>query len=133
MVRADCVDCGAAPLAAPGGSEDRADYGGVRTNRMPTMSDGRQFTEYRASRCGAPLPKGMSCYDYKDSLIRDADALMLRDRQAAASAVGGVWCAAAGVPGVELVVECSDRACTFQPTGERGPVGISTDNTRLQQ
>jgi hypothetical protein len=96
------------------------------------MSDGRQFTDYR-TRCARPAPSGVSCYDYKSAMIRDAGETMERDRQSAAAAVGGVWCDEARIPGVELITECSDRACTFARTGTSEPVGISTDNTRMQR
>jgi hypothetical protein len=100
--------------------------------RFPTMSDGRMFTDYSA-RCGLTLPSGMSCHDYKDGMIKNAEDKMRADRAGAAAAVGGVWCAETPVPGIELIVECNDRACAFQRTGAEQPVGISTDNTRLQQ
>lgn len=99
--------------------------------KFPTMSDGRMFTDY-STRCGLALPDGMSCHDFKDSMIRNAEDKMQTDRAGAAAAVGGVWCHDARVPGVELIVECNDRACAFKRTGASEPVGISTDNTRLQ-
>lgn len=101
--------------------------------RFPVMSDGRQFTDY-TPRCSIARPAvGVSSHDYKDSLIRDANKMMSRDRAAAAESVGVKWNDAGGalVPGAELLVDCNDRACSYTATGNAEPVGISVENTRM--
>jgi hypothetical protein len=99
---------------------------------FPAMADGRQFTDYRP-RCAQERPsEGASCYEIKDTMIRDAERIMERDRTGAAANIGASWCDdPARVPGAELIVNCSDRACAYKETGASEPVGISTDNTRL--
>ena len=102
------------------------------SKRFPVMSDGRQFTSY-TPRCAMERPAtGISSFDLKDMMIRDAEKIMDTHRKSAAANVNAEWCEdTAPIPGSELIVECSDRACAYTKPGLKEPLGISTDNTRL--
>ena len=80
------------------------------------MNDGRQFTDYTPRGSRALPTDRLPAHEAKNQLIAQADALMARDRQAAASSAG-VSAAAAStdveVPGFEVTQMCDSRACSF--------------------
>lgn len=95
------------------------------------MNDGRQFTDY-TPRGSAPLPTvRVPAHEAKNAMIAQAEALMARDREAAAKSAGVNLAALAQivtVPGFEVTQACDNRSCSFASTI---PVPGKPDNTGI--
>lgn len=100
------------------------------------MNDGRQFTDY-TPRGSAPLPADkLPAHEAKNQMITQADAMIARDRKAAAAAAGASMeslAPAGDVPGFEITQMCDSRACSFaaaEPVpGQPDKSGLGTHPT----
>lgn len=81
------------------------------------MNDGRQFTDY-TPRGSQPLPSDrLPAHEAKNQMIAQADSMIARDRQAAASSAGvslESLASVAEVPGFEVTQMCDTRSCAFE-------------------
>lgn len=81
------------------------------------MNDGRQFTDY-TPRGSAPLPADkLPAHEAKNQMIAQADSIIARDRQTAATAAGvslDSVAQVADVPGFEITQMCDSRSCAFE-------------------
>lgn len=95
------------------------------------MNDGRQFTDY-TPRGSAPLPADkLPAHEAKNQMIAQADSMIARDRQAAATSAGvstDSLAQVADVPGFEITQMCDNRSCSF---ASAEPVPGAPDSTGL--